>query len=53
MVVDAARGDDDVSRVPPAALDTEGGGVEEEVDESSSQTSMLNFLWSRIMEGCC
>jgi hypothetical protein len=48
-----ARGDEAMSRVAPEAFDTEAGDLEEEVDESSSQTSMVDFLWDRIMEGCC
>jgi hypothetical protein len=48
-----ARGDEAVSRVAPEAVDTEAGDLEEELDESSSQTSMVDFLWDRIMEGCC
>lgn len=48
-----ARGDKAVFRASPSEEGTEPRGIEDDVEESSSQTSMVNILWSRIMKGCC
>lgn len=46
-------GDAVVFRAAPDERGTEPTGVEEALEESSSQTSMVNILWHQIMEGCC
>jgi hypothetical protein len=48
------RGDEAVFRASLVGeLGTEPMGIEDDLEESSSQTSMVNILWSRIMKGCC
>jgi hypothetical protein len=49
----ASRGDEAVFRASPSEEGTEPMGIEDDLEESSSQTSMVNILWSRIMKGCC
>jgi hypothetical protein len=46
--VDAA-----VFRASPSEEGTERAGIEDEFEESSSQTNMADILLSRIMKGCC
>src|SRR5574343_1858561 len=46
-------GDAIVFRATPDDGGTEPTGVEEALEESSAQTSMVNILWHQIMEGCC
>ncbi|WP_290877354.1 hypothetical protein, partial [Aquabacterium sp.] len=48
-----ASGEAGVFRASPSEEGTEPTGFEVDLEESSSQTNMVNILWKRIMEGCC
>jgi hypothetical protein len=51
--LEEASGDEAVFRASLSEEGTEPRGIEDDLVESSSQTSMVNILWSRIMKGCC
>src|SRR5574343_704177 len=51
--VGAATVEAEAFRASPSEGGTEAGGLEVALEDSSSQTSMVNILWIRIMEGCC